>query len=48
MADPTRSNEAVDQAPERWIVHGETADTVCYGLLRKYFAAARILRSLLS
>jgi RimJ/RimL family protein N-acetyltransferase len=23
--------------PERWIVHGETADTVFYGLLRKYW-----------
>jgi RimJ/RimL family protein N-acetyltransferase len=25
--------------PERWIVHGETADTVYYGLLRKYWDA---------
>lgn len=26
--------------PERWIVHGETADTVNYGLLRRYRDAA--------
>jgi [ribosomal protein S5]-alanine N-acetyltransferase len=25
--------------PERWIVHGETADTVYYGLLRRYWNA---------
>ena len=25
--------------PERWIVHGETADTVFYGLLRSYWDA---------
>jgi RimJ/RimL family protein N-acetyltransferase len=26
--------------PERWIVHGEAADTVNYGLLRRYWNAA--------
>jgi ribosomal-protein-alanine N-acetyltransferase len=25
--------------PERWIVHGDTADTVFYGLLRRYWDA---------
>ena len=27
--------------PERWIVHGKTADTVNYGLLRRYWDASR-------
>lgn len=27
--------------PERWIVHGEPADTVNYGLLRRYWDAAQ-------
>jgi len=31
--------------PERWIVHGETADTAYYGLLRRYWDERLLSRS---
>ncbi|MET0982139.1 MAG: GNAT family N-acetyltransferase [Telluria sp.] len=31
--------------PERWIVHGETADTAFYGLLKRYWEARAASRS---
>ena len=31
--------------PERWIVHGEKADTAFYGLLRRYWDARALSRS---
>lgn len=30
--------------PERWFIHAETADTVRYGLLRRYWEARRLSR----